>query len=30
VTKAGRVLIGVWVPREGKVRAVTACGANCA
>ena len=24
VTKAGRVLIGVWTPREGKVRAVTA------
>ncbi len=24
VTKAGRVLIGIWTPREGKVRAVTA------
>ncbi len=24
VTKAGRVLIGIWAPREGKVRAVTA------
>jgi uncharacterized DUF497 family protein len=23
-TKAGRVLIGVWTPREGKIRAVTA------
>ncbi len=24
VTKAGRVLIGLWTPREGTVRAVTA------
>jgi hypothetical protein len=24
VTKAGRMLIGVWTPRRGKVRAVTA------
>jgi uncharacterized DUF497 family protein len=23
-TRAGRVLIGVWTPREGRVRAVTA------
>jgi uncharacterized DUF497 family protein len=28
VTKAGRVLIGIWTPREGKVRAVTAYAAN--
>jgi len=24
VTKAGRVLVGIWTPRRGKVRAVTA------
>ena len=24
VTKAGRVLIGIWTHRQGKVRAVTA------
>lgn len=28
VTNAGRVLLGIWTPREGKVRAVTAYGAN--
>jgi uncharacterized DUF497 family protein len=28
VTKAGRVLIGIWTPREGKVRAVTAYAAS--
>jgi uncharacterized DUF497 family protein len=28
VTKAGHVLIGVWTPRDGKVRAVTAYAAN--
>jgi len=28
VTKAGRVLIGVWMQREGKVRAVTAYAAS--
>lgn len=28
VTQAGRVLIGVWAPREGKVRAVTAYAAS--
>ncbi|MEO7145587.1 MAG: BrnT family toxin [Bryobacteraceae bacterium] len=28
VTKAGRVPIGIWTPREGKVRAVTAYAAN--
>jgi|SRR5271154_5878870 uncharacterized DUF497 family protein len=27
-TKAGRVLIGIWTPRDGKVRAVTAYAAN--
>lgn len=27
-TKAGRVLIGVWTPRKGKVRAVTAYSAT--
>jgi uncharacterized protein len=27
-TKAGRVLIGIWTPREGKVRAVTAYAAG--
>ena len=24
VTKAGRVLVGIWTPREGRVQAVTA------
>jgi hypothetical protein len=28
VTKAGRVLIGVWTQRQGKVRAVTAYAAS--
>jgi uncharacterized DUF497 family protein len=28
VTKAGRVLIGVWTQRHGKVRVVTAYAAN--
>jgi uncharacterized DUF497 family protein len=28
VTKAGRMLIGVWTPRDGKVRAVTAYAAS--
>jgi uncharacterized DUF497 family protein len=28
VTKAGRVLIGVWASRAGKIRAVTAYGAS--
>jgi len=28
VTKAGRVLIGIWAPREGKVRAITAYAAS--
>jgi len=28
VTKAGRVLVGVWTPRGGKVRAVTAYAAS--
>ncbi len=28
VTSAGRVLVGVWTPREGKVRAVTAYAAS--
>jgi uncharacterized DUF497 family protein len=28
VTKAGRVLIGIWTPREGRVRAITACAAS--
>ncbi len=27
-TEAGRVLIGIWTPREGKVRAVTAYAAS--
>lgn len=27
-TEAGRVLIAVWTPRDGKVRAVTAYGAS--
>ena len=27
-TKAGRALIGIWTPREGKVRAVTAYAAG--
>lgn len=27
-TKAGRILIGVWTPREGRIRAVTAYSAN--
>lgn len=27
-TRAGRVLIGIWTPREGKVRAVTAYAAS--
>jgi uncharacterized DUF497 family protein len=27
-TRAGRVLIAVWTPREGRVRAVTAYGAS--
>jgi len=27
-TKAGRVLIGIWTPREGKVRSVTAYAAG--
>jgi uncharacterized DUF497 family protein len=28
VTKAGRVLIAIWTPREGRVRAVTAYAAS--
>jgi uncharacterized DUF497 family protein len=28
VTKAGRALIGIWMPREGRVRAVTAYAAS--
>lgn len=28
VTRAGRVLIGIWTPREGRVRAVTAYAAS--
>lgn len=28
VTQTGRILIGIWTPREGKVRAVTAYAAN--
>lgn len=28
VTKAGRVLIGIWTPREGRVRAITAYAAS--
>jgi uncharacterized DUF497 family protein len=28
VTKAGRVLIGIWTPKEEKVRAVTAYAAS--
>ncbi len=28
VTKAGRVLIGIWMPREGRVRVVTAYAAG--
>jgi uncharacterized DUF497 family protein len=28
ITKAGRVLVGIWTPREGKVRAVTAYAAS--
>lgn len=28
VTEAGRVLIGIWTPREGRVRAVTAYAAG--
>lgn len=27
-TKAGRVLIGIWTPRAGKVRAITAYAAS--
>ncbi len=27
-TKAGRVLIGVWTPRDGKIRAITAYAAS--
>ena len=27
-TKSGRILIAVWTPREGKVRAITAYGAS--
>jgi uncharacterized DUF497 family protein len=28
VTAAGRILIGVWTPREGKIRAVTSYAAS--
>jgi len=28
VTKAGRILIGIWTPREGRVRAITAYAAS--
>jgi uncharacterized DUF497 family protein len=28
VTDAGRVLIGIWTPKEGRVRAITAYAAN--
>jgi len=28
LTRTGRILVGVWTPREGKVRAVTAYSAS--
>lgn len=28
VTRAGRILIGIWTPREGRIRAITAYAAS--